>query len=127
VMDEMTAYSMGIARRGYKTPQLPADEQAKAALLGQQMGDCMQRAFRVGADRAAYDFIAKNVQFKERLCACKDLACGEAVNRELTTWSEAYMKDLPPDSTMSKGDDRKMQELETAMRACMQTLRTGHK
>jgi hypothetical protein len=65
------------------------------------------------------------MQFKNRLCACKDLECGEAVNRELTTWSEAFVQNLPAGSTMSAIDDRRVQMIQDQVRACMDALRAG--
>jgi hypothetical protein len=90
------------------------------------MGACLQAAFGVRTPSHASTYIAKNVELRDRLCACKDLACGQTVSRELTAWSEAFLKKLPPGTTMSAEDDQKMQSIETEVHACMQALRAGH-
>lgn len=125
VSDEMNEWAMEQARRGYKAPDLPPTVQAKARVIGEQMGACLQAAYGAAGAREASEYIAKSMQFKNRLCACKDLECGEAVNRELTTWSEAFVKKLPAGSTMSAFDDRRVQMIQDQVRACMDALRAG--
>lgn len=85
----------------------------------------MQKVFGMATPHDATEYIAKNSELRDRLCACKDLACGEAVNRELTAWSEAFVKGLPQGATMSPADDRTMQKIEHEVRACMRALRAG--
>lgn len=127
VSDEMKAWSIEQARSGYQPPRLSAAEQAQAAALGEQMSACMMAALTAGRTGDASTYIAKNVELKDRLCACKDLACAEAVSRELTAWSEEFVRNLPPGTTMSPADDRKMETIENELRACRKALKSRAK
>jgi hypothetical protein len=124
VSHEMTAWSMDQARGLDQPPRLSEAETKRAAAIGEQMGACMQAAFVGAAPSAASEYIAKNIELKDRLCACEDVACGEAVSREMTAWSEAFVSKLPAGSTMSLADDRQMQEIEDQVSSCMLALRT---
>jgi hypothetical protein len=126
VSDEMTAWSMDQARRNGRPPQLSEAERARASALGEEMGTCLMR-IGSAVGNLVDEYVAKNAEFRDRICACKDVACGEQASHELTTWSEAFVKTLPPGSRMSPVDDRKMEKIEQEVHACMEALRAGNK
>jgi hypothetical protein len=43
----------------------------------------------------------------------------------MTGWSEAFVKALPRGTSMSAADDQTMQAIESAVHACMQSLKAG--
>lgn len=123
VANEMQTWSTAQASAGKPPPQLSDRDKIKITAIGERLGACMQAAITNTVPMKAEDFIAKHVDFRDRVCSCADLSCGEAVHREMTAWSDAYVKKLPANVIMSKADESRMSELEGEMSDCMISLR----
>jgi hypothetical protein len=61
--------------------------------------------------------LAETEAFKDRMCACKDQACVDAVNKDVDEWTEALKakikEDKPPDKVMEEG-----RKIKKEMREC---------
>lgn len=70
---------------------------------------------------AADEAMAKMKTKKEKICACKDVACAEKADEEYDKWMEANMKRLKG-AEPSDSFKKKYKELEHAARDCMDKL-----
>ncbi len=62
-------------------------------------------------------------QFKQQVCACKDEACADAVNKQATEYTISALKDMK-ESEIAKLVD-KLEPLERAFNACYEKA-AGH-
>lgn len=69
--------------------------------------------------------LAGMADFKARMCACRDRACADRVDREYQAWGETVTR--PTKRTTSESDARgrgeKVDALEAELRACKRTAR----
>jgi hypothetical protein len=68
------------------------------------------------------EMLAKLRGYKDRICACKDPACGEAAIAEEMTWMSATTKQLDPTLQPSSEDTRAAADLERQSGACVDKL-----
>ncbi|HEY5925652.1 MAG TPA: hypothetical protein VIV11_28395 [Kofleriaceae bacterium] len=126
VTDDMGRWTIETASR-YGRPPPPTGERAeRLAALGDRMQSCLIAAMKPPPNDAQR-YVAKNAEFKDRLCACKDAACGETVAAELTKWSEDFVKSAGDGSTMTGSDQTRLQAIETEVHACLKALRERRK
>lgn len=66
------------------------------------------------------DAIAKQTEFRDKMCACKDRACTEKVTEELTRWGQEQAK-ASGDKAIKMSDDdmKKSAAVSGEMSACM--------
>lgn len=60
--------------------------------------------------------------FKDRMCGCKDRACAERVQEDLTRWSQENARTLDDRSKPREAELRQMQEVGTRYGECMAKL-----
>jgi hypothetical protein len=65
--------------------------------------------------------MAKMTEFKDKMCACKDMACATKVTEEMTAWGQEQSKTQKEPPKMSEADTKKFAEVTDAMGKCMQT------
>jgi hypothetical protein len=65
--------------------------------------------------------IAKMGGFRDRVCACKDKACGETIAKEIQAWQLALAKDLA-DAKPTKDQDDRFDKVDNEIRACRTKL-----
>jgi hypothetical protein len=65
--------------------------------------------------------IAKLATFRDRGCACKDKACGEAIAKEILAWQQTLAKELA-DVKPTKDQDTKFEKLGDELKACVAKL-----
>jgi hypothetical protein len=100
------------------TPTKAQDEQANK--YSAEMDACKARieASSPSADAASADVILEKLRgFKDKTCACKDKACVERTEKEMTDWILANaesMKNIKP----TKAQDEQADKLEAEMDAC---------
>jgi hypothetical protein len=70
---------------------------------------------------AADEAMAKLKTKKDKICACKDVACAEKADEEYDKWMEANMKRLKG-AEPSDSFKKKFKDLEHAARDCMDKL-----
>src|SRR4029079_12222914 len=63
---------------------------------------------------------AKMTEFRDRMCACKDKACADKVNDDLTKWTQEQAKE----AKATEEDNKKMMQMSEEMRKCMQKIIT---
>ncbi len=125
VSDAMTRWSM--EKRDQAPPKLRAEEAKEAAAIGEEMGRCMQVAMdRSGsANQANVDrAMAKMASFKDRMCACKDVACATKVSDDMTAWAQDEAKRGNP-TRMSQADTKRAAAIGDEMGRCMQAAMVG--
>jgi hypothetical protein len=123
VSDDMTRWSMAAVAQTRSPPtQLSAADQERAAAIGSEMATCLQAAMGSGPETDAMRYVAKNGEFKDRLCACTDAKCAKAVAREMTTWSEDFVKQHGDGSSMTPVDHANLDAIERDVQACMRKL-----
>ena len=127
VSQQMTRWSQDMAMQQAQPPKLSPADQERAARIGEEMAVCMQSAMGPGSPTDAMHYLAKNGEFKDRLCACTDATCAKSVAAEMTTWSEAFVKQVGEGSTMSHADHAKLDEIERDVQACMRRLGAARK
>lgn len=74
-----------------------------------------------GGDKPALE--KKLEQFKQQVCACKDEACADAVNKQVTEYTMSALKDMK-EKDIAKLID-KLEPLEKAFNACYEKA-AGH-
>lgn len=121
VSDEMTKWSM--EKRDQSPPTLREEDAKEAAAIGEEMGHCMQVAMgasdssnQANVDRA----MTKMADFKDRMCACKDVACATKVSDDMTAWAQDESKRSNP-PRMSEADTKRAAVIGEQMGRCMQT------
>jgi hypothetical protein len=85
----------------------------KLSLLALSVG----LAFGLSACGSSDDLVGKMKSFKDKMCACKDKACAEAVDKEEDAWEETLekkYKDKEPDQKTMEAFDKVKDEY----RAC---------
>ena len=63
--------------------------------------------------------LARLEDFKNKMCACRDTRCGQAVSDELTAWVQARQARYEDPPTMSEEDTRKTAEIGAETRKCL--------
>jgi hypothetical protein len=64
--------------------------------------------------------IAKMAEFRDQMCACKDLACTKKVSDDMTTWAMDAAKNDPEPPRMTEEDTKKATQIGEEMGQCMQ-------
>ncbi len=123
VNDEMGVYAKEQVRLGAPRPTLTPEEQTRSIEISDQATRCIKAAMATASPSDAQRYVAKNAELKDRLCACKDIACAEAVAAELTRWSEDFLAHPNDSSTMSAEDQERMTTIEHDIGTCMRSLR----
>ena len=63
--------------------------------------------------------IARLCKFKQRMCACKDKACGDKVNEDYTVWMQQLAKDSSQNiSNTTEEDARQLADNATKFQEC---------
>jgi len=73
-------------------------------------------ATRGGGDS---DVVAKMSEFKDRVCACKDKACTDAVQADLVAWSQEQAKNPPKPVTVDDATTKKLGEITDGYTKCL--------
>lgn len=125
VSGELSRYVTDLAKIGVGRPTLTEENQVRAMQIGDRGMRCLEAAMASPASPPtdAQRYVAKNAELEDRLCACKDIACAEAVAAELTKWSEDFLAHPNDSSTMSEEDQERMTTIEREIKACMSKLR----
>lgn len=127
VSQEMTRWAQDAAMQTSSPPRLSPADQERAAVIGSEMATCLQTAMGPGTPTDAMRYVAKNGEFKERLCACTNAACAKAVAAEMTTWSEDFVKQHAAGSSMTHSDHARLDAIERDVQACMRRLGPNRK
>lgn len=126
VSDEMTRWSLEVAKTGTRIPNLTGERKERAMRIGEQTSKCMQAAMTTApAITDAQRYVAKNAEFKDCICACTDIECGEAAAAALTKWSEDFLAHPTDNSTMNASDQARMETIENDVHACLRALRAA--
>jgi len=126
VSDEMSRFTMDVREHGISRPKLAAQVQKHVLELASRATACVQRVTSSSAPITdAQRYVARNSEFKDRLCACKDIACGEAVAADLTKWSNDFLARPSDSSRMSQEGQTRLDVIEREIGECMSALRTG--
>jgi hypothetical protein len=70
---------------------------------------------------AMKEAMGKMEGFKTAMCACKDKACAEKVDKDMKDYGEKMKGKGDKDAKMSPDDEKKMMEAVTAYAKCQQT------
>ena len=125
VQEEYKAWSRALRA---KVAEKPNDVQKeKGNVIEKAMKECRKKveAGTPGTPDSGGKIDAMLVKmegFRARICACKDKACGGAVEKELETWITAAAKELA-DAKPSKDQDAKADKLAAEMKACSSKLK----
>ncbi len=68
---------------------------------------------------------AKMTEFTDRMCACKDKACAEALSEEMNRWGTEVAKQPHMDEKVSDADAKRMADITDRFSKCMTALFTG--
>lgn len=71
--------------------------------------------------------LSKFEGFKNKACACKDIACAEGVKKEFETWMGTMEKTMKAAGKPSKEQDEKFDKLDDEMDACVGKLEEAAK
>jgi hypothetical protein len=66
--------------------------------------------------------IARMTELKNRMCACKDKACSDAISEELSRWTQAQSKSAGDKAGAPTEDDPEMAEVTEEMTRCILKL-----
>jgi hypothetical protein len=67
------------------------------------------------------ELMAKLSEFKDRMCACKDVKCAETVELDVSTWNREQTQKGPPN--LSEDDQHRAMELQMERSGCARDLR----
>lgn len=111
------------ARLGTAKPS--ALQEARGKQLEKDTTACRQKAEAATPGAPAADkidqLVARMQGFRDRLCACKDKACGEAVRKELATWQASLGKEIG-DAKPTQAQDAAFDKLDAEVKACAAKL-----
>lgn len=73
------------------------------------------------AERQFQVAILKMTEFRTRMCECKDKACADKVQEDMTAWAQQMAKDAPTAKSQQPSEDqiKKMTEAATLYSECM--------
>jgi hypothetical protein len=66
--------------------------------------------------------IARMTELKNRMCACKDKACSDAINGELSRWTQERAKSAGDKAGTPTDEDPEMAEVTEEMTSCILKL-----
>jgi hypothetical protein len=75
-----------------------------------------------GAGGGPAKALAKMTEFKDRLCACKDKACADAVSQELSKWMSDVASTGPKSEAPTKEQEEKMGDVAKQLGECSAKL-----
>ncbi len=67
----------------------------------------------------------KMTEFTDRMCACKDKACAEALSDEMSRWGTEIAKQPHMDEKVSDADAKRMADITDRFSKCMTALYTS--
>lgn len=62
---------------------------------------------------------AKMTSFTDRMCACKDKACADAISDEMSKWGAEMAKDADKNVKVTEDDAKRMAEITERFAKCM--------
>jgi hypothetical protein len=74
--------------------------------------------------RGAAEAIAKMSAFRDRMCVCRDQACVDRVNADMTAWGTEMARSAGRDDKVSESDTKKMFEISESTTRCMTKVLT---
>jgi len=99
---------------------LSKETQKKLEESFEEFEKCSKKARGGGDDGDGKSAAAmtKMTEFKDKMCACKDKACADGVQKDMMAWSTDAMKDAA-NMKMSPEDTKKMTDVAKGMSDCM--------
>ena len=100
----------------------PTDaEQVQITAVSKAAGECETKLKAAGLG----DVIAKMTDFKRRMCTCPDQACGDAITKEMATWTEDMSKTYGRDTRPSADQVKEMKAIGDEYGQCYQRAVAG--
>ncbi|HEY4057593.1 MAG TPA: hypothetical protein VGM39_13335 [Kofleriaceae bacterium] len=148
VNDAYSKWGTDISQKMLSDPNPPKTDEATAKQMTEvamAYGDCMTKAYGAGGaeagsadvgsgavapkvgpggDPLVAEAIKEMSLVADKMCACKDKACGDTVNDELTKWGEETMKKTAGRvPTPSADEQKKISDAATKFGECMVKLK----
>jgi hypothetical protein len=116
VDQDMKAWDKAMNEKLGKDEKPPDKVADNVYALMEEMRECTKGVRKAAGVEAVSAAIKMLSEFKDQMCACKDVACANKVSDEMTKWShEKPQTDAPPDVESLK----QMEDLTKQMTACM--------
>jgi hypothetical protein len=96
-----------------------------AASTAPELDACATR-FKLEPGGAIHDgaamskVMAKMVEFKDQMCACKDMACAQKVSDGMTTWSQEMAKQQDEPPKLTEEETKQATQIGEQLGRCMQ-------
>jgi hypothetical protein len=100
------------------------DSKVEPSEAQEKRGDTSEKAYRDcrrklrGPGASIADAMVKMVEFKDKMCVCKDKPCADKVVDEMSKWSQEMAANADPDTKASDDDIKKMQEVTEQFTNC---------
>jgi hypothetical protein len=119
VKKERLAWDASLKERRGKDETPPDKVMERAKALLNEMGACEMAVEKAAAAKVNAVAIRKLTDIKDQMCACKDSACANKLNDEMTKWNQEQDKSDPAAVLFDEESQKKMTELTKQLTDCM--------